>query len=382
MAILTQKLATVVALEVAKKAAFLKVGSKDHFSSQINGKMKAGQSYDFIIPDAGNVAEGLTINPRAIDERKVTLTIEGCNNSVETGALEGITDLKWEEEIASQYAAKLANYVINKKVNEASVQANTVFVGEGFAPIAQAGAYLQSISTEDLTGFIDPMAQAVLAANGQQFVPNGAPGDLYGKGKLGLFQGVDYTAERFLKPVVISASEVSAMANKTAVSYTPATGVLVLSGNVQLKKGTPIFLEGVNACDTIGDETATPFAFIVAEDMSEASTDVKVQKNLVSTDCGARSFVGTIASAAASIPAAGTYRLAYIRANGAYNFSEVKELDIKLSDKGAVGDVDGVRISVNSFTNGTTAKNTTRWDWNYLAGTIEPRLVSLAYFKA
>lgn len=391
MAILTQKLATVVALEVAKKAGFLKLGSKDYFSSQINGKMKAGQSYDFIIPDAGNVVSGLVASPRAIDERKVTLTIENYNNSVQTNALEGITDLKWEDEVAEQYAAKLANKVISEKVAEAVCKVNTVFVGEGFMPIANAGAYLQSISTEEIKGFIDPMAQAVLAANGQHFQPVGAPDSLYGKGHLGNFQGVEYEAERFLKPLTVDADFTGVKSGALTTSGPSGDGLYVTltakpTGTV--KKGTPIFVDGYVACDTIGDPTSVPFAFIAAEDCDFSDGNLIKVEDVVLDDIGARQAAWTGLGTATAhpnadvkIPEAGTYRLAYIRANGAYNFSEVKELDMKLSDKGAVGDVDGVRISVNSFTDGINAVNTTRWDWAYLAGTVEPRLCTLAMFK-
>ena len=188
----TQKLATVVALEVAKNAGFLKLASKDYFGSQINGNMKAGQSYDFILPDCGNTVNGLVANPRDIVERKVTLSIKNKVNSVKTNALEGVTDIKWEKEIGPSYATNLINTTLQEEVSKAVKEATTVFVGSGFKPIAEAGAYLQSITTEDLQGFIDPMAQAVLAANGQAFVPTGSPDALYGKGTLGTFQGVDY----------------------------------------------------------------------------------------------------------------------------------------------------------------------------------------------
>lgn len=380
MAILTQKLATVVALEVAKKAGFLKIGSKDYFSSQINGKMKAGQSYDFILPDAGNVVAGLVASPRTIDEKKVTLTIDNYNNSVQTNALEGITDLKWEEEIAEQYAAKLANKVISNKVAEAMLDATTAFVGQGFMPIANAGAYIQSITNEDVNGFIDPMAQAVLAANGQHFVPVGAPDSLYGKGHLGNFQGVEYETERFIKPVEVKATASNASVT-SIVDNNDGTATLTVSGITgKIAAGTPVFVDGCFACDTIGDETSSLYAFIALEDTtSDGVIKVKMPE---ASDIGARSISKLPESGdAVEIPAVGTYRRALIRANGAYCFSEVKELDMKLSDKGATGDVDGIRISVNSFTDGISAVNTTRWDWAYLAGTVEPRAVTVAYFK-
>ena len=71
-------------------------GAKDYFSEQINGQMKAGKEYSFVIPDAGNVvSNSMVASPRAIDEKSVDLTIQTYNNSVETGALDGITNGFW-----------------------------------------------------------------------------------------------------------------------------------------------------------------------------------------------------------------------------------------------------------------------------------------------
>ena len=247
MAIITSKLAKCVAVEIAKRAPFLKIGAKDYFSEQINGQMKAGKEYSFVIPDAGNVvSNSMVASPRAIDEKSVDLTIQTYNNSVETGALDGITDLKWEDEIASQYAAKLINAVLADNVEAAMSKASTAFIGRGYQPIAKAGAHVQSITTDEVVGFIDPMAQAVLASNGQQFVPNGAPGDLYGKGKLGIFQGVDYTAERFIKSIVVSDAAVAALTGATA-TLAGTTLTVTLASSATIPAGTPIMVEGLYA---------------------------------------------------------------------------------------------------------------------------------------
>lgn len=378
--IITSKMTQILSLEMAKNAGFLKIGSKDYFSDQINGKMRAGKTYSFVLPDAGQIGSDLEVDPRDIVEKNVDLTIQVKNNSVKTDALEGVTDIKWDEEIAKSYAAKLMNAVVKEAVEQAVLNATSAFVGSGFQPLAKAGAHLQSIVSENIYGFCDTQMQAVLAANGQQFVPNGAPGDLYAKGKLGTFQGVDYKAERFIKPITISSSEVSGMASKTAVSYTPSTGVLVLSDAVSLKAGTPIFLEDVFAADMVGDATSVPFAFIVAEDV-DSSANVKVQKNLISDDIGSRSFVGTIASAAASIPEAGTYYRAILRADGAFCYSPVNTLDFKLTETTTSGETDGLKVFCNQFTDGKSAENLTRWDMAYLQGTVEPRACAIAYVK-
>ena len=374
----TQKLATVVALEVAKKAGFLKMASKDYFGSQINGKMKAGQSYDFILPDAGNTVDGLVADPRAIAERKVTLSIKSKVNSVETNALEGVTDLQWEKEIAKTYAANLINTILKEEVQNAVKEATTCFVGSGFKPIAEAGAYLQSITTEDLQGFIDPMAQAVLAANGQAFVPTGSPDALYGKGTLGVFQGVEYQAERWLPKIKVDLTVASAAVTGFSTGASADTlGVSGITGTI--KAGTPIFVDGCYACDTIGMETNAPYAFIALEDSNDGS--VKVNK-IYTAENGTRTCsVAPSADMKVSVPDNGNYDMAYVRADGAYNFSQVDKLDIKLSKEAGVGDVDGLRVTCNQFTDGKSATNMTRWDMCYMAGTVEPRLVTVAMFK-
>ena len=378
----TQKLATVVALEVAKKAGFLKLASKDYFGSQINGKMKAGQSYDFILPDAGNTVDGLVADPRAIAERKVTLNIKSKVNSVETNALEGVTDLQWEKEIAKTYAANLINTILKEEVSKAAKEATTVFVGSGFKPIAEAGAYLQSITTEDLQGFIDPMAQAVLAANGQAFVPTGAPDALYGKGTLGNFQGVDYKAERWLDKVKVNLTAESAgVAGYTASTANGDPAKLQLSGvSGTIKAGTPIFVDGCYACDTIGMETNAPYAFIALGDVT-ANGVISAQPIYTANNGTRTCSKAPEAGDSVSLPDNGNYGRAYIRATDAYNFSQVDKLDIKLSKEAGVGDVDGLRVTCNQFTDGKSATNMTRWDLVYMAGTIEPRLVSVAMFK-
>lgn len=386
MAIVTSRLAKVVALKVAQRAPFLMIGAKDYFSDQINGKMKAGKEYDFVIPDAGSVAKSMDRTSDAgnlgINERSVPLTIQTYNNAVETGALEGITDLVWEEEVADQYAQKLINAVLADNVAAAMSKASTAFIGRGFQPIANAGAQIQSITTDNVVGFIDPMAQAVLAANGQQFVPNGAPGDLYGKGKLGVFQGVDYTAERFIKPVVVSSAVITALTGATA-TVSGDTLTITLASSATIPAGTPLMVEGIYACDTVGDSTGSLYSFILDEDKTGSSIAIDLG-DYDTTGNGTKEMIvpASVSSAPVySFTEAGTYRRAIVHAEGAKCYSSVDKLDFKWSKDYAVGNADKVNIMVNQFSDGYGAKNLTRWDMCFLAGIVEPRAVSVAYFK-
>ena len=355
--VITSKMTQILSLEMAKNAGFLKIGSRDYFSDQINGKMRTGHSYTFVIPDAGNVVEGLVISPRAIDEKKVDLTIGNMNNSVRADALELVTDIRWEDEVAKTYAGKLVNAIVRKEVEKAMPAVNTCFVGEGFRPLAKAGAHLQSIVNEKIVGFINPQAQAIVTTNGQQFQPVGTP-DLYGKGDVGTFQGVTYTTERFLKPLTIEQGVVDALSAAKAKNLdADHLDELGLSGvttaaNTVLKAGTPIWVDGAFACDTVGDVTTVPYAFVVKEDVALSATSVTAKVEPVQfKDVGSRSIsTSAIGGKKISIPATGTYHAALLRAEGSYDYTPVNTMEFMLSDKTSVGDTDGIKVFANAFT--------------------------------
>ena len=386
--VITSKMTQILSLEMAKKAGFLKIGSRDHFGDQINGRMRTGRTYTFVLPDAGNVVEGLVISPRDIVEKKVELTIGNMNNSVRADALELVTDIKWEEEIAKQYAGKLVNAIIRKEVAKAQPQVTTCFVGEGFKPLSQAAAHIESIVNEDVVGFISPNAASTIKTNGQQFQPVGTP-SLFGKGSIGNFEGIDWTKERFLAPIEISSELKGALSGAKAKAFDPDhLDTLSISGvttaaDLVLPKNTPLFVAGAFACDTIGDPTQTPYAFVAQEDvaLSAASVDIKVTP-VVYEDIGARTIsTSAIAGKKVTIPATGVYDAALVRAEGSYDYTPVNTLEFMLSDKTTVGDTAGVKVFANAFTDGVSAINTVRWDCPYLAGTVEPRANSLAYIK-
>ena len=386
--VITSRMTQILSMKMAKNAGFLKIGSRDYFSDQINGKMRTGHSYDFVLPDAGNVVEGLVISPRAIEEKKVTLTIGNMNNSVRADALELVTDIKWEDEIADQYAGKLVNAIVRKEVEKAMPQVNTCFVGEGFRPLAKAGAHLQSIVNEKIVGFIHPQAQAIVTTNGQQFQPVGTP-DLYGKGNVGNFQGVNYTSERFLKPLTIEAGVVDALSGAKAkaldADHLDELGIsgVTTAADTVLKAGTPIWVDGAFACDTVGDPTTIPYAFVVKEDVALSATAVTAKVEPVQfKDVGSRSIsTSAIGGKKISIPASGTYHAALLRAEGSYDYTPVNTMEFMLSDKTSVGDTDGIKVFANAFTEGTSAINTVRWDAPYMAGQVESRGASLVYLK-
>ena len=86
-------------------------------------------------------------------------------------------------------------------------------------------------------------------------------------------------------------------------------------------------------------------------------------------------------SSAATIPAAGTYFAAIIRANGAYEFETLNEIDVATAES-KKGSVEGITIFQNRMIDMGAFVNDTRFDLFTLAGTVENRAQALVLVKA
>lgn len=401
----TNTLAELVAVRFAEAAAFLTVGSSKYFAGQLVGK-RNGQTYKFVVRDTGEAVNALAISGGdkvTIVEREISLTLDPFHVAVETNAIESVTDLNWDKEIAQPNSQKLVNAVTKKAVRNALGHAMTAFVGEGFLPLSRASAHLASVTSEKLYGFIDPNIEAVLTSNGQQFVPVGAP-DMYKMGLLGTFHGAEYRAQRFFEQVNITAGCVTGLTGATTKSsgaYTDngnGTATLKLTfsaaaAGFKIPRGTPVWLDGVYACDCVGDVTGNKACFVVLEDVSVAtsatSADLKVRAVDMTAKSGTREIAGIdgadlaatdLVSLDITIPAAGVYFGGLIRANGAYEFETLDKLDAEGADY-EKGSVDGVTIHKNKLVELGPMTNKTRFDIVDLAGVVEPRACAYVLIK-
>ena len=396
----TNSLATLVAIRAAESAGYMTVGSRKYFKNQLEDK-RNGQSYRFVIRDAAQpvnaLAADLSNDKINVVEREVTLSLDPWHVLVETNAIERVTDLNLDVEIATPNGHKLINAVVKKLINSDLGKCGTAFIGEGFTPLSQGSAHLASITNEELFGFCDPNVEAILTSNGQQFVPVAAP-DMYSKGLLGKFHGAEYRAQRFF-PVVKITSTASTQLNSAtvtslAVNSLDSTKMDLTIGATSLTetivKGTPIFIDGVYATDMVGDPTSMLKAFIVLEDATPSTNSavLKVQAidyagygtREVAAEDGTNLTLSNFASKAISAPAAGKYFMAQIRANGVEEFETLEKLDAAGADYEKVS-VEGLNLHQNRLVDVASMQNRTRWDIVTLAGTVEPRGVVYAYIK-
>ena len=399
-----------VALRAAEVAPYFTLGSKAYIEAGELVNKRNGQKYGFVIRSRGEVENQLSVSAGAkkdIVERVVDLTIEPWHVYEKNDAVEGKTDLQFDKEVAEMDGPALIQGAVKKEIGRDVAKCATCFGGKAgeFEPLSMASGHLSSITSEPLYAFCDPMIEAIVTSKGAQFVPVQAPA-MYKAGLIGHFHGADYRSQRFIPRVKISSAFATAMNGATFASYSESNHVGTLTvtfgtaaaSAFKIGKGTPLFIEGIVACDTLGDETTQPYAFIVSEDKSVASgaetVELKVDEVPVS-DIGNRVAAmddGSVVvwsgddktvdtSTGVSIPEAGTYFAAIMRANGAYNFQTLDEIDVATpeSKKGAV---QGITVFQNRLTDLDNFETGTRFDTFTLAGTVEKRAQALILVKA
>lgn len=370
----TNKKVDLVALRAAEAAQYLTVGSKSYFSDQLEGK-RNGQSYEFVIRDAGEYATGMDMTGKVsnLQERKVTKDIKLGNIVIDTNLLEKVTDVEWEKEIAIPNGKKLINGVVKDVVESDLGLQNVAFVGKGWLPISKASRFLGSISSEDRYAFIDPMIDSIMAAGGKSFTPVDAE-PLYKTGLLGSAFGAEFRESQFMPTIEISEALANELASATVSSYTPGDDedTLTLSGVTEvIPAGTPLFVQGVYACDLVGDKTSSLKAFIAIEDATSGAVKVRhvdftgngTKEATVQPKNGDK-LVNSIE--------AGQYFTGIIRLDGAMEFDTLKKLD--WSNAESTSDpVEGVTVHEGRAVDVITGSNKTRWTVASLAGIIEPR---------
>lgn len=391
-----------VALRGAESAPYFTVGSKAYIPEAELVNKRKGQTYGYVIRDAGEVENQLNIGANAkktIVEREVQLSIEPWHNYVENNVVEGKTDLQFDVEVAQNYGTKLIQAAVKKSIGNDFVKSAACFVGNvgEFEPLSMATGHLNSITSEALYGFVDPMIEAIVTSKGAQFVPVDAPA-MYKQGLIGHFHGADYRSQRFIPRVNISSVLATAFTGASFSAFNATTNTLTITLGASpasatvIKKGTPIFLDGVVACDLVGDETTAPYAFIVKEDKSIATTDssVAVKVDEVPVAAGGTRVASmadgseidwTSLSASASIPAAGVYFAGIVRASGSYNFQTLNDIDVVLPDS-KKGSVQGITVFQNRLTDLDAFETGTRFDTFTLAGVVEKRAQVLVLIKA
>lgn len=416
----TNKLSDYVAVRTLINIPFLTVGSRGYFKDQLVGK-RNGQEYGFVIKDAGQV-EGGTPGALAhsaasdVHEAVVKMQLVPWHIMINTNAIEAVTDTKWDEAIAKPNANKLTAYVNQDAVSKALSHAATAVVGEGFEPLALAGAQLESISPEKIYGFIDPKFQAILTTNGQQFQPVGSPDSFYSKGLLGTFHSVEYRSQRYFPVLDVDSALATWLAgasvdgDSTTPGWDPVNQTIKLKSSDttftgKLPKGLPITIEGLFACDTVGMPTDANYTFVVAEETSAAVSgvvtfkyEIKVENfQDISSDTTANrlkaSGTAIYARQDGTIPyasdlngnkvaaiAQGKYVCGQLRLDGAYEFETLDKLDASNAET-KVSSLEGVTIHENRAINIDAMTNKTRWDIVAMYGVTDPRCVVNVYSK-
>lgn len=393
-----------IALRAAEVAPYFTVGSKKFIEDSELVNKRNGQTYGFVVRDRAQVENQLAVSAGAkkdIVEREVQLSIEPWHVYVKNNAVEGKTDLQFDKEVAEPNGLALIQEAVKKSIAKDFSNSATAFVGKvgEFEPLSMATAHLGSIVTEPLYGFVDHMIEAIVTSKGAQFVPVDAPA-MYKQGLIGHFHGADYRSQRFVPRVRISKALADALEGATFGGFNASTNKLTITfgtaaaAATKVQKGTPFFIDGIVACDTIGDATTQPYAFIAKADASVASGATSVVIDVEPVDVrfgGTREAALEDGSAidwsslplttGVSAPAEGVYFTGIIRANGVFEFQTLNDVDVKTPDS-TKGSVQGITVFQNRMTDMDNFTTGTRLDLFSMSGVVDKRAQAVVYVKA
>lgn len=380
----TNRRAELVLIRSAEAAPYLTVGSKNYCKDQLVGK-RNGQSYEFVIRDAGQYVEGMDISKvgsEDVIERKVAKNIKIGNVKVNTNLLEKVTDLNWDKEIAEPYGEKVAKGLVQSVLADDIGLQNTAFVGTGWLPLFKASNYLESISSESQYAFVDPMVESIMQSSGRGFTPAGDVEPRFQKGLKGMVGQAEVRAQQGMPTLEISDELAAELASATVASGTAGKeyDTLTLTGVTKvIPAGTPLFIDGVYATDMVGVKTSALKAFIAIEDATGGK--VKVRKtdfvgNGTREACdidGNNIILSALASKKLANPIkAGIYFTGIFRVNGAMEFDALPELDWSNAES-RVTSPDGITLHEGRAVDVFAGTNKTRWAIAAVAGIVEPR---------
>lgn len=388
------KLTDLIAVRAAESGAYLTVGAKSYLKNQLRPNMRNGQSYDFIVRDAGKYVTGVTLTAGDVSElkeRPVHTSLRVGNVVVDTNMIEAITDVNWDKEIAIPNGKALIEGAVAEAIQNDIGRQNFAFVGTGFLPLSKASRAIGSVTSDNRYGFIDPMIDSVLATVGKGFDPVNAD-PIASKGMFGKFAGTEFREQQFMPSVEISEALAAELATATVSGFVNDAvnheGTLKLTGVTEtIPAGTPLFVAGVYATNLIGNKTSALKAFIAIEDGAagvvktrEVDFDGQGTKEAVKAD-GSKVALADFANAKLVNPiAAGTYYMGIIRTEGAQEFDTLDKVDWSNADQTSES-IEGIYVHEGRAVDILAGTNKTRWSVACIGQCIEPRSCALVLVK-
>lgn len=416
MATINSSLATntkVIALATGAEvdSSYLWAGADKTIHSEMQGKDNGDTIY-FKTTSVGkasvtNATSQSALGTNNVKQSVVPVVIKDAKMAIKRNAVDAQITNEGEAVAKAKIGQKLAKAAVTEVISDDIKSIGNVFVDGGtsvFKTIQKACAYMKSITTGTIYGFMDWNVWGDLTGSGQQAVPCALAEARFGKDLKGSWALIDQLRVSGDIPLVtvpkITANAWKANRSADGDVHLFAAG----TSDVTVGAGTMFTIPGIKAVDTMGNKTAKDFVFVIKTALTlPGQVEVGDDEKFVTLTAENSNVVAlgdvqdgdVVASLTAPVDAgvygdgetSANYFGLIMRTENAQCFGTLNECGCE-GAKYSKSSIDNITVHENveskimgdSSDNGLTSFY--RWDMMYASKLVEPRNAVLVLVKA
>lgn len=395
-----------LALGAVVEGAYLWAGADRGIASEIQGKGN-GETIYYKTTNLGKASiakvtanSANTLSAQNITQRLVPVTLKDAGVMYNIIALDKQITTIGKDASDARIGQKLVKIGVADTIGDDIASIGNVFVAgadNAFQVFQKAVAFLKSHVEGTLYGFMDWNIWGDLTGKGQQAVPCALAAPRFGLNLVGSWTLIDQLR------VIADVPQVEGSNAIAKFTMTINAGVITLAAasgaaSTTWKKGVPVKVSGIKACDVNNEKTALDFAVCPTEDINIEVTNGSVSKVTIGTDTtdvkvtGIQSALninsdacdyGTSLSGAAitNLLSDGKhYAGCLVRAQDAQAFGTVTDCPCE-GAKYEKSSLDGITVHANKGETINTLSTDARYDIIFASKLVEPRAAVMVWYQ-
>ena len=398
-----------LALGAVVEGAYLWAGADRGIASEIQGKGNGETIYykttnlgaASIAKVTANSANTLLVTD--IKQRLVPVTLKDAGVMYNILALDKQITTIGKDASDARIGQKLVKKGIAATIGDDIAAIGNVFVSSAdaaFQTFQKAVAFLKSHVEGTLYGFMDWNIWGDLTGKGQQAVPCALASPRYGMNLVGSWTLIDQLR---VIPDIPQVEGSNAIANFTMTIQSGATGSITLtaggSGATNTwKKGVPVKVAGIKACDVNNEKTSIDFAVVPNADLAitvsqgnittiyaDGDTDHDVKGDLrpyLNINADVCDYGASLSDAAITnlLTNGKHYAGCLVRAQDAQAFGTVTDCPCE-GAKYEKSTLDGITVHCNKGETINTLSTDARYDIIFASKLVEPRAAVMVWYQ-